>query len=338
MGNTVRIFCAAMILACFIAPVQGSLGAQQDPFKRARKSSEKGVLSAEESPEATENSRSEWRNKLQRYVSIPPWFRQWQRNIQDQVSATALKIKQSSWSESWYLYALGLILAIAFGFLHIAGPGHGKIFTISYLMSFQATLREGLYLSALINIVDSLSAGLIVFLTYGVLSLTFGQGQTVEIIVSMLSYGIIIVWSVWHLFSQLFSRHSNGHQHHGHHCQVNTGKTKATRLCFALGIGLIPCPISTALLIFGLLNQMLGVAIFLVVGVSIGGIIAMTLLSFAVISGKKGVGVLLTPLLGNGGAKPSKLAGILSEGLEIFALLLIIFIASLFLLLSYPIY
>ncbi|WGK68952.1 hypothetical protein P0082_10765 [Candidatus Haliotispira prima] len=344
------------------------LEAQQDPFKRGSKRADrqKTENSAEQTnqdtsahsetagavPEAGDSGPRphSWREKLQRWFSMPSWFRKYQRNIQAQISSTAIKIKEGGWKKSWHLYALSLLLSIAFGFLHIAGPGHGKVFTISYFMSRKSSLKEGLWLSALINLVDSLSAGMVVFLTYGLLKLTFSQSQWVEAIVAIFSYSIIVFWGLWHLLSHFFKGHGCGHSHshnHGPHNHkppgsAGEGKPKRPAWYFALGIGLMPCPISTTLLVFGLLNQMLGVAIFLVFGVSLGGMVAMTMLSFAVIGGKKGIGSLLLSVLGLSpgtsvsGPGKSKLVGLLGESVEMLALILMIVMGGIFLLLSLP--
>ena len=57
----------------------------------------------------------------------------------------------------------------------------------------------------------------------------------------------------------------------------------------ALSVGLIPCPVSSAILAWGIVNGSLGFSLLLVAGVSTGGMIAMTAFSFAIISGKSGV-------------------------------------------------
>ncbi len=349
-----------LLLPCLLLPLflaGAALEAQQDPFKRGRENEQDQA-----SGSAAGNTAKGLSRRLQQWLLMPPWFLKWQRSIQAQVSDTALRIRQLSWRDSWHLYLLGFVFSIIFGFLHIAGPGHGKLFTISYFMSRKTSLKEGMWLSVLINIVDSLSAGLVVFLSYGLLGLTFSQGSRVETIVSIFSYGIIVLWSLWHLGSHIFGhlrggghhcshRHALRHKPHSHdghpHCEhAHTDSRDSVQPAgrpawyFALGIGLVPCPISTALLIFGLLNQILGIAIFLVAGISLGGMLAMTLLSFAVIGGKKGLGALLllgvrSPTAENSGQ--SKLLSFLSGSVEVIALLLMMVIGTLFLLLSLPV-
>ena len=357
-----------MLLLYFVG---NSVAAQQDPFKRSGhkthgNTTDNTTDSVEAQPSQTGSSKVEagtrqlnWREKLLRITVLPPWFREWQRSMQAKVSRTALELKRSRWSDSWYLYILGLVLAIVFGFLHVIGPGHGKTFTVSYFMTQNASLKQGLWLSALINIVDSVSAALVVFLTYKILSLTFSQSFWVESIVSVISYSIIVIWGVLHLVSHLRGSHNccgHGHSHvhnhaqetghdHQHHKKLHAERDQETQTSentpnsswfLALGVGLIPCPVCSVMLMFGLLNQILGITVFLVVGVSIGGMIAMTLLSFAVIGSKKGAESLVINALRLGGAQSAGKVAKLSAGVEIAALLVMIVWGSLFLILSLP--
>lgn len=53
-----------------------------------------------------------------------------------------------------------------------------------------------------------------------------------------------------------------------------------------LSVGLVPCPVSTVLLVYGLANDVLGLMAVLVVGVSIGGFLTMLAISSAVVVGR----------------------------------------------------
>lgn len=54
----------------------------------------------------------------------------------------------------------------------------------------------------------------------------------------------------------------------------------------ALSIGLIPCPVSTVIFLFGLVNNMVAHSVLLVAAVSLGGFISMALLTIALIKGR----------------------------------------------------
>lgn len=173
-------------------------------------------------------------------------------------------------------------IAVLFGIIHIIGPGHGKLFTIGYFGSRRAKLREGLLLSALVNLLDSFSAFLMVGIVYGILSLSVRTaGASTDRIMKMVAYGAVTLMGTLNLISHLRS------QKHAHDTEETQKGMKGWML--ALSVGLIPCPVSSAVLAWGIVNQSLGFSVFLVLGVSIGGMIAMTAFSFALIGGKMGL-------------------------------------------------
>ena len=180
------------------------------------------------------------------------------------------------------LLAFGV--AVVFGMIHIVGFGHGKIFTMGYFGSRRAKLTEGLWLSALVNILDSLSALLLVSIAYGILSVSLrAAGASVDRITRLVAYAAVALLGAGHLAAHLRS----SHRHH----EIPGRKMKPWML--ALSVGLIPCPVSSAILAWGIVNDALGFSLLLVVGVSFGGMIAMTGFSFALIGGKAGLTRLL---------------------------------------------
>ena len=176
--------------------------------------------------------------------------------------------------------------SVIFGIIHIIGPGHGKLFTIGYFGSRRTSLSEGLGLSALVNILDSLSAFLVVFAAYGILSVSLrSAGASADRITRMIAYGAVALLGAGHL-----AGHFHGSHHHGNH--ENPGRRMKPWM-LALSVGMIPCPVSSALLAWGMVNSALAFSLLLVLGVSFGGMIAMTAFSFALIGGKAGLSRLL---------------------------------------------
>jgi ABC-type uncharacterized transport system substrate-binding protein/ABC-type nickel/cobalt efflux system permease component RcnA len=172
-------------------------------------------------------------------------------------------------------------LAVIFGLIHVLGPGHGKMFTFAYFSSRNATLKEGLVLSGLINVLDSISAFILVGITYGILSLTIqNTGATVGRITRIVAYSAIILLSLGSVFSHIKGKHEG----HG-----KKGSTGLKPWMMALTVGLIPCPVSSALLAYGIAEGAVTFSLLLVAGVSLGGMISMTVYSFAIIGGKTGL-------------------------------------------------
>jgi ABC-type nickel/cobalt efflux system permease component RcnA len=122
---------------------------------------------------------------------------QWSRTLQGKIAEFARLMKE----EGSISYGVAAFLsAMLFGIVHVAGPGHGKVFTISYFGSKKSSFREGLLLSGLINVVDSLSAGILVLLGNGLLTVVFTElrGNAVYY-VQLVSYGLVTLFGITHL-------------------------------------------------------------------------------------------------------------------------------------------
>ena len=214
---------------------------------------------------------------------VPSFILEWSHALQKTISS----LTRSMTREGGGAYGiLAFLVAVLFGIIHVAGPGHGKIFTISYFGSRRAKLKEGLLLAGMINIIDSVSAGIIVLIGYGVLTVVFNEFRSDAYrITQLISYGCITAFGVYHLLSHLrHSRHNHGKEHNH-----SMPSKSASPWPLALSVGLVPCPISTMILVFGLANGILLFSILLVLGVSLGGFITMGALSLAIIGGKKGL-------------------------------------------------
>jgi ABC-type nickel/cobalt efflux system permease component RcnA len=210
-------------------------------------------------------------------LSFSAWIKDRSFLFQERLASFTRKVVNDRDSTAFWS-ALGL--AVLFGMLHVMGPGHGKVFTLAYFSSRKARLGEGLMLSGLINILDSLSAFLLVGLTYGILSLTIqNTGAIASRVTRIVAYSAISLIGIGHLLAHFF--------HHHHHEEAKDRQLKPWML--ALSVGLIPCPVSSALLAYGMAEQTIWFSLILVAGVSIGGIIALSLYSFVVIGGKAGL-------------------------------------------------
>ena len=220
-------------------------------------------------------------------IPVPDFLKDWGFTLQEALmNASRSVIDEGDIGAG--LLAFGV--AVVFGMIHIIGPGHGKLFTIGYFGSRRAKLTEGLWLGALVNILDSLSALLLVCIAYGILSVSLrAAGVSAGRITRLVAYAAVALLGAGHLVAHLRS----SHHHHRHSGGEEIPGRRMKPWMLALSVGLIPCPVSSALLAWGIVNDVLGFSVLLVLGVSFGGIIAMTGFSFAVIGGKAGLTRLL---------------------------------------------
>jgi nickel/cobalt transporter (NicO) family protein len=214
---------------------------------------------------------------------VPRFIVEWSRTLQQAIASLSRRVLDGEWTAA--LAAFGL--SVVFGAVHIAGPGHGKVFAVSYFGARDARPRDGLVYSAIVNAVDSLSAFLLVMVAYVALRAVLPQARDqAPRILQLVSYGLIVVFGVAHLVSHLGGAHSHADSH-AHETQVvgRTGGRKPPWL-LAVSVGLVPCPVSTILLVYGVANGVVTLMVLTVVGVSIGGFLTMSLISIAVITGR----------------------------------------------------
>ena len=86
---------------------------------------------------------------------------------------------------------IGTLLAFAYGVLHALGPGHGKVFVVSYFLSRDAQIMRGLLMGLQIAAFHVLSATVVVALADLVLRQAFGSAPGEIAGVRLASYGLI---------------------------------------------------------------------------------------------------------------------------------------------------
>ena len=233
-------------------------------------------------------------------VSLSARFKDWSFAMQERLASYTRRVVDDKDAGAFWTAAA---LALLFGLVHVLGPGHGKSFTLAYFSSRRARLGEGLALSVLINVLDSLSALLLVGVTYGILSLTIQvTGAAAGRITRIIAYSAVIVLGLGNLAAGFLEKTRGS---------TAPGDRRGRKLkpwMLALTVGLVPCPVSSVLLAYGFAEGALWFSLILVAAVSIGGMIALSAFSFAVIGGK----AVLSRALRSGG---------LEKGLEWFEVL-----------------
>ena len=210
--------------------------------------------------------------------TAPQFLRNWSRSLQQGIAGLSRDVVEGRWTS----IVPAFLLSILFGIVHIAGPGHGKVFAISYFAARESTARQGLVYSAIVNIVDSISAFALVIFGYLVLRTILPEFRTDgPWILELVSYGLIVVFGVVHLMS-----HLRPHRHGNDHDSGTRPRQDRPPWLLGLSVGLVPCPVSTILLVYGVANNVLPFMITMVIGVTVGGFLTMSLLSLAVIYGR----------------------------------------------------
>ncbi len=221
-------------------------------------------------------------------MSTPAFIRHWSRELQASIADLSWRVRSGQWSAG----VAAFFIAVLFGVIHIAGPGHGKVFALSYFAGRTARAREGLLYSAIVNAVDSLSALALVLLGYVVLRAILPAFSTEgPRYLQLVAYGLIVVFGTYHLLRHLQGHAKRkkldaGHDHRNLRSDSTRSRAESSWL-LALSVGLVPCPVSTILLVYGIANGVLSFMVLMVVGVSVGGFLTMSGIAFAVIAGRE---------------------------------------------------
>lgn len=199
-----------------------------------------------------------------------------QRTLYTQLSQGIRTIKNGESPFAWAVLALVVFL---YGIFHALGPGHGKIFIISYFLSRRAPLLKGFLFSfttAFFHAAISTGAVLILYtvLEHGLMrSLENTQHHMMTI-----SYGMITLVGIVLVFHGVLKRKKDPHdEEQAAYC--------SSRHFFpmALSIAVTPCPATILVLLFSLTNGLLVPGIFAVfflatgMGLSLGIVALITI-------------------------------------------------------------
>lgn len=148
-------------------------------------------------------------------VGLPVWrsgFMGWVQQQQKEFYAALTHALDAFRTDSTAFWVLGG-LSFAYGIFHAAGPGHGKVVISSYVLANERQLRQGIALSALSALMQSLVAIVFVLVLAGALRLTSTAMGDAAYWVTLLSYVLVALMGVWLVLRKVFGW---GHDHHDH--------------------------------------------------------------------------------------------------------------------------
>jgi ABC-type nickel/cobalt efflux system permease component RcnA len=174
---------------------------------------------------------------------------------------------------------LGLLLAFAYGAVHAAGPGHGKLVIVSYFLSREARVGRGLLMGAQIALMHVLSAIVIVVFADFLLRRGFGGAPSEIPAVRVASYGVILAIGLAMLWRAARRARAPAHHHHDKQCGCGARHDEGGLL--SLGVGLVPCTGSILILLYALANGILPAGLMLVAMIALGMAVTMGALGLA---------------------------------------------------------
>lgn len=166
-------------------------------------------------------------------------------------------------------------MAFAFGALHAVTPGHGKSVVASYFLGQAATARRGLTMSAKVIATHVLSAIVLVLAVTLLVDMSLGARPADFPMVRLASYGgvtAIGAWLLWRAF------------------QAGPPATKpqaAGAGALPYFAGLVPCPLTTIIMVVALANGMLALGLLVSLSMALGMTATVTLVALAVVLSRR---------------------------------------------------
>lgn len=246
------------------------------------------------------------------------WLQEQQRVFYGAMTG-ALDRMRSDWTAFWVLGGLSFL----YGVFHAAGPGHGKVVISSYVLANERQLRQGIALSALSALLQSLVAIGFVLVLAGILQMTSTAMGDAAHWVGVLSYALVALLGLWLIARKVFGwghhhhhheqapakrdiwhDHDDDHHHHGghhhdhhdhdHHSEhmhhaVGPSDLKGSwreKLGVMLAVGLRPCSGALVVMVFALSQGVLAAGIVSVLLMGLGTAITVAVLASLAVGAK----------------------------------------------------
>ena len=186
-------------------------------------------------------------------------------------------------SKSMKIIMMLFFLAFIYGVFHSLGPGHGKIFIFSYILTEKPKVIRAIsisYMIAFIHAISGLVVALgIIFILKEYTSFSYTSSSSTDII-SRISFGIMIIIGLYMIFKTIFKKNE-------HHHESKSESNKKQLIPFVLTAGLVPCPGTIIIVTFLASLNLLYVGILSVIFIILGMGITISAIGIISIFSKK---------------------------------------------------
>ncbi len=197
-----------------------------------------------------------------------------QRQLHEKMSVFARQLKnRPSVSTLMFLF----LIAFLYGVVHAAGPGHGKVFVVSYFISSKAEVKKGVFLGSLIAFLHAGTAVLLVSIIYSIVSgMVMHRVEDTTRTISLISYAMITLIGLIFLCFCIKNKTRLGAKSHSHDEDLSDDSNRSL-ISVALAVGVVPCPGTVLLLIFSMSMDMLFLGILLALTIAAGMAVTISL-------------------------------------------------------------
>lgn len=215
------------------------------------------------------------------------WFTGLQKKLNSYLSTKIRKIKENFTILTFFLIVL---ISIVYGSLHGLGPGHGKLVVSSYLIKEDSSVKEAMWLSIIIAFTHVFTAIVLALIFGSISKLNTLGGPDKARRVAMLISGILIMGlGVYFFISRLLNKSEKGSEKIAEEVEKETKLNKWRLLFFGISAGIVPCPVSMTVVLFGIYLGALSLSLISVIGISLGIAVTIFFIGYLTIKLRGGI-------------------------------------------------
>lgn len=205
-----------------------------------------------------------------------------QQDIKEQLADLSYEYQNGGGSSAIWLI---LCMAFLYGIFHSLGPGHGKVFVFSYILTEKPKVLKAIYTSYLIAFLHGLSGMIIALVIVWSLQTYSSEASGINdasTLISQISYVIMFIIGCMLLFNYIRNKqHSHDHDL----------KNKSFKFIpFVFSVGMVPCPGTIITVTFLSAMGMLTIGIFASLFIVLGMGLTISLIALLSLFSKRLVG------------------------------------------------
>jgi ABC-type nickel/cobalt efflux system permease component RcnA len=205
----------------------------------------------------------------------------WQHQLKEKM-AQLIRGMQNGNSIMPLIFLMGL--AFTYGAIHAAGPGHGKVVAMSYVLSHRPSVAGGVTFGMAIALIHGASG------VFGVLGLRYiiqrGVSDTlasVTAVTQIVSFGMIILLGLG-----ILSKHAYGMFAGQKGSWAEEPQSRKNIWPWAVAVGIVPCPAVVMVMLFCISMGVTILGLVLALCIAVGMAATLSVVVAALIMGKAG--------------------------------------------------
>jgi ABC-type nickel/cobalt efflux system permease component RcnA len=183
------------------------------------------------------------------------------------------------------IFLLGV--AFLYGVIHAAGPGHGKVVAMTYVLSHRATIMGGVFFGVCFALIHAFSGAVgVLGLQYIIQSSVSDTLASATTTTQIVSFALITILGLGILFKH--GRAFFSPAAHDKGSETSRIPRKGV-LAWAVAVGLVPCPAVVMVMLFCLSMEVMMLGLLLAACISIGMATTISFVVITIILGKTGI-------------------------------------------------